>query len=55
MLNERMRVELEQISSEIFLLCLTPVLIFDNGHGPLEESEQRQRRKNLSADNRPQK
>jgi len=41
MLNERMRVEFEEISLEIFLLCLTPVLIFDNGHGPLKESDQR--------------
>jgi len=38
MLNERMRVEFEEIGSESFLLCLTPVLILDNGHGPLKKS-----------------
>jgi hypothetical protein len=30
--------DFEEFESEIFLLCLTPVLILDNGHGPLKKS-----------------
>jgi hypothetical protein len=47
MLIERMRAILIKFELEIFLLCLTPVLIFDNGHGPLKKSNSAQAAKNL--------